>query len=304
MGVVRGVPTDWTDDEVKTSISVPIGCGDILKVRRFKRKVTSNGKTEFVPTETVVLTFDGQVLPKRVFLCYNSLPVNLYIFPTIQCFNCCRYGHVKSQCRSTPRCFRCGQGHSGDRCTVEESVCCLCSGPHCATDRKCPEFDRQKGIKETMAKNCLSYGEALKLHPPITKSYASVLMSSPPPSPSIEYNSNLSNNSNRSYNKTVYLKPKAPPKHGKGYDRVAHSELVKDYNAPQPENGCALNNHDPNSLFNIPIKDLIIALITSLSKSNLVSLPSNVAIPNNSIQESNSQNGSKLSSVAVELPQH
>ncbi|KAL0871642.1 hypothetical protein ABMA27_004168 [Loxostege sticticalis] len=280
MGVVRGVPTDWTDDEVKENISVPIGCGAILKVRRFRRKVTSNGKSEFVPTETVVLTFDGQVLPKRVFLCFNSLPVDLYIFPTIQCFNCCRYGHVKSQCRSTPRCFRCGHGHSGEGCSVEENVtCCLCSGPHCATDKKCPEFARQKGIKETMAKICLSYGEALKLHPPVSKSYADVLLTPPPAGHSLSQQS--------------------------GYSFIAHNMLTKDYNAPLPENGCALVNNDlNNSLANLPVKDLLIALLTSLSKSNIISLPSNAAIPNIDSQDETSQNGCESSSAAVELSQH
>lgn len=86
MGIVRGVPSDWSDEEVKDNVSVPIGCGNILKIRRLKRKTLVNDKADFIPTETVVLTFDGQVLPKRVFLCYNSLPVDLYIFPTIQCF--------------------------------------------------------------------------------------------------------------------------------------------------------------------------------------------------------------------------
>ncbi|KAL0860790.1 hypothetical protein ABMA27_009334 [Loxostege sticticalis] len=310
MGVVRGIPTDWTDDEVKENISVPIGCGAILKVRRFRRKVTSNGKSEFVPTETVVLTFDGQVLPKHVRTRRpNSCRFYIYIFPTIQCFNCCRYGHVKSQCRSTPRCFRCGHGHSGEGCSVEENVtCCLCSGPHCATDKKCPEFARQKGIKETMAKNCLSYGEALKLHPPVSKSYADVLLTPPPAGHSLSQQSGYSfssHNNGKSYNKTIFLNPKSPPKLGKGYDRVAHNMLTKDYNAPLPENGCALINNDlKNSLANLPIKDLLIALMTSLSRSNIISLPSNAAIPNIDSQVETSQNGCEFSSAAVELSQH
>ncbi|KAI8432449.1 hypothetical protein MSG28_004841 [Choristoneura fumiferana] len=95
LGIVRGVPSEWSEEEVLENISVPIGCGPILKVRRLKRKVIESGVNELKPTESVVLTFDGQVLPKRIFMCYAALPVDLYIYPTIQCYNCCRFGHVR-----------------------------------------------------------------------------------------------------------------------------------------------------------------------------------------------------------------
>ncbi|KAI8442258.1 hypothetical protein MSG28_005828 [Choristoneura fumiferana] len=95
LGIVRGVPSEWSEEEILENISVPIGCGPILKVRRLKRKVIESGVNELKPTESVVLTFDGQVLPKRIFMCYAALPVDLYIYPTIQCYNCCRFGHVR-----------------------------------------------------------------------------------------------------------------------------------------------------------------------------------------------------------------
>lgn len=233
--VVRGIPTDWSEEEIFKNINVPFGCGPILKVRRLNKKQINNANTNFIPIETVVLTFDGQVLPKRVYLCYNSLPVDLYIYPTIQCFQCCRYGHIKSQCRSSPRCFKCGNGHSGDSCNIEEEnvICCLCSGSHFATSRKCPEFFRQKSIKESMAKSCLSYAEALKLHPPVGRSYSDVL-STPisPPISHIKVSNPKSENVNKSYKKTVFLKPKTPVQLSKGFDKIAHAKLTNEYDIP------------------------------------------------------------------------
>jgi hypothetical protein len=296
MGIVRGVPADWSDEEVISNFSVPVGCGNILKIRRIKRKTMVNEKVDFVPTESVVLTFDGQILPKRVFLCYNSLPVDLYIFPTIQCFNCCRYGHIKNQCRSLPRCYKCTLDHCGDNCSVDEEYfkCCLCSGAHMATNKKCPEFFRQKNIKESMAKNCISYSESLKLHPPITKSYADVL-STPASQKDFLHvsNSPLNKNSeNISYKKTVFLKPKPLPKTSRGYDRAAHEALLKEYAIPPVENGAALENNNITSLNELPLKDLIVILIQSLCQNNKI-LPSNAALFNNEINNnSNSNNGS------------
>lgn len=283
MGIVRGVPADWSEEEVKENISVPIGCGPIIKVRRINRKI--DGSSEFKPTESVVLTFDGQVLPKRVYMCYTALVVDLYIYPTIQCFRCCKFGHVQVQCRATtPKCFKCGGGHLGVSCSVnEEDVeCCLCKGSHFATSKKCLEYERQRAIKESMAKSCISYAEASKIHAPISKmSYIDALLSTsniPPqvsgPSLNLQ-NDNLPNSFQTSYKKTVFKNRRTPPRLSRGYDIEAHNELTKDYNMPSsPVNGVAFNTEVKTDSDNTSIIELIISLIKCLSQSMS---PSNAA---------------------------
>lgn len=301
VGLVRGIPADWTEDDILSNVTLPYGCGEILKLRRLKKKSIVNNTAQFVNTESVVFTFDGQSLPKRIFICYNSLPVDLYIYPTIQCYNCCRYGHVKSQCRSTPRCFRCGQGHSGEKCSVDEDsvFCCLCQASHIATSKNCPEFQRQKLIKESMAHKNLSYAEASKLHPPISKLYSTVLTSSSPTSSFVDsqkqnFSSVIKNSAKRttteSYKKTVFRQPRTPPKSVGGYDKTAHLNLIKDYNPPSGSNGTALPT---NSDCNISVPELITAIINYLTQSNILPSsvsPSNVASVSNTIL-TNSHNG-------------
>lgn len=322
MGVIRGVPVEWSDEEVMDNITVPIGVGKILKVRRLKRKNITNDKVDFVPIETVVLTFDGTSLPTRVYLCYNALPVQLYIYPTIQCFQCCRYGHIKSQCRSLPRCFKCGLGHTGEGCSVDEEdvTCILCSGSHVATSRNCPEFSRQKAIKETMAKSCMTYAEAQKLHPSVSKPYADVLASESQNNFSTNTNTRnhrpipnyiqTNNSDKKSYKKTVFLKPKAPSSPGKGYDRTGHEALIKGYSSPISPSKSILINSDLNtSMSSMSVKELIIQLISSLSQSNLLSPPSNAAqnIYDHDIVRNSRQNETATTSCSadggpVELP--
>lgn len=274
MGLVRGVPTDWDEEEIKENVSTPIGCGNIIKVRRLNYKVNVDGTTKWKPSQSIVVTFDGQVLPKRIFMCYNALPVEVYVYPTIQCFRCCKYGHTKLQCRSKfPKCFKCGEDHLGDTCNREEdsASCVSCGGFHYATNKLCPEFLRQKEIKHTMAHSCISYIEASKLFPAVSKSYANILNSNPG-QPNKSTQDNISNHS--SYKKTVFLKPRSPPKTQGGYDRAAHNAIVKELEFPAPKNGCALSTNPTKS----DDSDLntILALINTLLQSNLLK-PSHVA---------------------------
>ncbi|XP_047029957.1 uncharacterized protein LOC124637491 [Helicoverpa zea] len=199
MGVVTGVPTDLTEEEAMNYLTVPSGCGQILKVRRISRKIFRDGVTEFKPTETCVITFDGQVLPTRIYCCYTSLPVSQYVYPTIQCRKCCRFGHVESICRSKPRCSKCGHDHPGDGCNISEgeAFCVLCSGNHYANSKSCPELGRQKAIKNIMAEKSLSYAEVSKTIPPVSRNYANAAKSSV--------------SSSQSYRKTVFLNLMAAP---------------------------------------------------------------------------------------------
>lgn len=282
MGVVRGVPAEWSPEEVCDNISVPIGCGKILKTRRLNYRTVVDGSPVWKPSQTVVLTFDGQVLPMRIYMCYNTLPVELYTYPTIQCYNCARFGHTKIQCRSLPRCYKCGQAHTGETCNISEdkATCCHCSGSHFATSKSCPELDRQKRIKRSMAESCISYVEANKIHPPVVRSYADITSNHassvgrsannfPASSPILS-----SPVKSTSYKKTITRQPSIRQHHPSNH-LSSHKELTKDFQIPCPANGCAykdqLSKENPPSII-----DVILTLISSLSHSTIIK-PDHVA---------------------------
>uniref|UniRef100_A0A2A4K394 Pre-C2HC domain-containing protein n=1 Tax=Heliothis virescens TaxID=7102 RepID=A0A2A4K394_HELVI len=262
MGVVSGVPSDLSEEEAKNYLEVPSGCGQILKVRRISRKVFRDGISEFKPTETCVITFDGQVLPNRLFCFYTSLPVTQYVYPTIQCRKCCRFGHVESICRSKPRCSKCGHDHPGDGCSISEgeAFCVLCSGNHFANSKSCPELGRQKAIKTIMAEKSLSYAEVSKTIPPVSRSYA---------------NAAKSTNSSQSYRKTVFLKPKTHAPLSPSYDKAAHQRIINSPLSSQPD-GCALNNPFSGSNDISSLSEILIKVLSTIMSNN-PQIPSNVA---------------------------
>lgn len=278
LGIVKGIPEEWSPEEIIEELSAPPNKTKVLKIRRMNYKTFVDGIPQWKPSQTVVLTFDGQVLPNKVFMYYNALPVEKYLYPTIQCFTCCRFGHTKNICRSKPRCAKCGDNHSSEDCIIDPSEykCLSCSGNHLATNRSCPEHIRQKNIKIEMAEKSLSYIEASKLFPPVKKSYAEVTNSQPNPTQFPSLSQSQLSPQTTSYRKTVFSRPSLRAPLQKGYDQKAHRSILNEFIGQQSQNGCALLNNSQNeNLQEESIKSLIETLVKILSNSPFI--PSNVA---------------------------
>lgn len=277
MGFVRGVPVEWSDEEIIELFEVPKDCGKIIKARRLHYK-TADGWNK---SQSIVLTFDGQLLPSKVFAVYNAFSVELYKYPTIQCFLCCRFGHTQAKCRSKPRCYKCANDHNGNTCPTEvnEAVCIHCQGNHYATDKKCPEFNRQKNIKSTMSEQTISYLEATKLHPTV-ESYASKVSS---------------------YKKTTVKKPRSPAPPRFGFDKEAHAKIVAEerYNSG---NGVALNMSKPS---NDQIINSILSILSALNITKLDHVaPLILTLVNNIFNNGQSSQGKPTYSNSMELSKH
>lgn len=291
MGVIREVPLEWSPEEIINNIRVPEGYGNIIKARRVSRKVVGEEGPVWKPTQTIICTFDGQNLPNRVFSFFSALPVEQYVYPTIQCFLCCRFGHTRIQCRSKGKCFKCSEEHDSKSCTIEttNAKCPLCSGKHFGISKSCPEYRRQLEIKKQMATYNIPYAEANKSVPPVRPSYAEVTNNSCQPSFTPPHNHNDSPLNNKtSYKKTVLLPPPNYSHTPLDPHFIQYKEIIKDYNTDTSQKGCGYPKTDssnttnnlplnPNSP-NISIPD-ISSLISSIVEIILhTSLPYDVAI--------------------------
>lgn len=280
MGLVRNVPTEISMGDFAESLELPTNCGKVLKARRLNRKINKDNQISWVPTQTVVVTFQGQYLPSKVFLFYTSLPVELYLYPTIQCYACCRFGHTKLKCRSSPRCYRCSKDHLGDSCNISEnrSTCLHCSGQHFATSKCCPEQGRQLSIKKCMAQENISFLEASSRFPKTRRPFSEVTQEnnpskiySTPSNPSQPISKSISNSSS-SYIKLVHSSHPHKSPVGKSYNKTAHNEIIN--NPPSSlSNGCALNNNPKDD----NIMEILLNLVINSLLSHPHSIPSNVA---------------------------
>lgn len=159
-GVIRNVDLNITDDELIQAIDSPV---KVLDIRRMSKRVLNGHSWSSFHYKTCVLTFDSQNLPEYVSIYGMRCQVRPYVASVRQCFNCLRYDHISSQCRSQRRCKNCGDNHSAEECSNPNPFCVHCKGNHNSMDKKCPEYEKQKQIKKTSAELNIPYTEAKNL---------------------------------------------------------------------------------------------------------------------------------------------
>lgn len=173
-GVIRNVDICLSEQEILSEIRSEV---KVSQVRRLNRKEKIEDKVIWKPSYSCLLKFDGQSLPKYVYIYGTRCEVNPYIAPVRQCFNCLRYGHIKTHCKSTEtRCSKCGDKHERANCKSKDPPKCIhCEGTHSSMYKGCQEYKKMQKIKLTMTTNNLTFNEAKKMFN--QKTYASVLTS-------------------------------------------------------------------------------------------------------------------------------
>lgn len=172
-GLIRNVYTNLTEQQIMENIESSQKVMDVRRVTR--RKVVSETSNDtgvttrsevYEPTSSIIVTFAGKFLPKKVAICLQPVDVFVYIPPVIYCRKCQRYGHSQAQCRGKGRCAGCLGEHNTEECKTTssdaESQCPHCKTKHSLFSRECPEYIRQKKIKEVMVLENISFFEANK----------------------------------------------------------------------------------------------------------------------------------------------
>lgn len=162
-GLIRGVGKTITDEDILNNIDTKY---KVVSVRRLNRRCVDGNEIKYLPTGTVLVTFEGKILPARIYIFHNKQEIYTYVKPVVLCYKCFRFGHTKTQCRGAPRCEKCGnKEHEITSCDKEKPICIQCNNEHLVTNKSCPEYNRQKKINEVMACDNISFFEAAKRYP-------------------------------------------------------------------------------------------------------------------------------------------
>lgn len=160
-GLIRGIDVDISNEEITKFSRSKYQVIDAVRMNR--RNPDSNSEEKWIPSETVILTFEGQTLPFEICLHKVIVEVEPYITTPSVCFNCFKPGHVGKYCKSESKCSLCGASKHSDSCAVEVPRCANCNGGHKSTDRSCPTYVLEKEVRRAMAVYNVSMTAARRL---------------------------------------------------------------------------------------------------------------------------------------------
>lgn len=155
-GVINGIPLGVTMEELKQNLE---GAKVIDAVR-----LQMNREGRRMDSLSVRLKLEGKEVPDRIKMGYISYPIRKYIAPPLRCYNCQRYGHTASVCKSKMRCARCGGEHEFGKCGEGVGLkCCNCGGSHNVAYGGCEVRKKAVEVQQEKARNNRTYAEAVKI---------------------------------------------------------------------------------------------------------------------------------------------
>ena len=159
-GIVRYIPTEFSEERIIQASKSSVKVVDARRLNMRNKDATSK-ENKWIPSQTVLLTFEGQILPKDLYIFNVKTSVEAYVPKPMQCFTCFTYGHTSKNCRRRKRCIMCGEeDHDGDNCGSDTPCCANCEGRHKSIDSKCSVYQEQLKINTIMAFDHVSFEEA------------------------------------------------------------------------------------------------------------------------------------------------
>lgn len=157
-GLLRNIDIELKEEELLEVIKSDT---EVISVKRLNRRI-ENG---WAPCESVRIGFVGSKLPTFIYIYDLRVKIDTYVFPVTQCTQCWRYGHVKNLCPSLkPICPKCSGRH--ENCDTTTFKCSNCGGKHMAIAKICPNFIKEKKIRELMSQFNVTYRRALTMYIP------------------------------------------------------------------------------------------------------------------------------------------
>lgn len=106
---------------------------------------TAGDNAQRVLSNTVKVTFEGNIMPKYVSINNLRIPTRLFHKSPMFCDKCQTHGHTSKFCRRKHICARCNSNHSTVDCSnpaVNKSLCPRCAKEHHNSRSACPYFQQ------------------------------------------------------------------------------------------------------------------------------------------------------------------
>ena len=163
--VVKGVPTEFTDEEfkqIRDHNKINHAKAERMKSKRDGRKLqmfqidlSDSAEAEALISSNITCPQTGIIFKVEEF----RTPISVQQF-----YNCQHFGHSAKNCQAKTKCVICGEGHSHKGCpnrAKKQPKCANCKGPHVANYKGCPAYKKQV-FRQHVVDNQKSYASILK----------------------------------------------------------------------------------------------------------------------------------------------
>ena len=137
-GVLKGVPTDITEEVIKEELEKQ-GYADTEPKRYLKaNRPTSAVKVRFATQKDLEKAIQHRVLIDHLTIKVETISSRVSV---ISCYNCLKFGHKAAECTGSRSCRQCSEpfDESHDNCE-KRTKCVNCKGEHRSMDKNCPKY--------------------------------------------------------------------------------------------------------------------------------------------------------------------
>ena len=118
---------------------------------------------KWVPSESLVISFEGQSLPNQILIFKVKSKVKPFINKPAQCFSCFKFGHTLKSYRGKKRCIMCGEELYTEACASNTPSCANCQVIHKSINPQCPVYQQYSHINKIMAHDNFPFIDARRL---------------------------------------------------------------------------------------------------------------------------------------------
>ncbi|KAL7296534.1 hypothetical protein TKK_0009968 [Trichogramma kaykai] len=162
-GIIRGVDMEVDNQTIIDNLE----CFDRFKLVDIKRLDMRNRnpttETKWIPSKSMLLTFEGQQIPREVFIAKIKFLVEPHVPKPFQCHKCFKFDHKALLCKNKEICYRCSADkHEGD-CQSPTFKCAnFLEGKnhHRSIETQCEVYKKHAEVNVLVAYDNISYREA------------------------------------------------------------------------------------------------------------------------------------------------
>uniref|UniRef100_A0ABD2WS47 Uncharacterized protein n=1 Tax=Trichogramma kaykai TaxID=54128 RepID=A0ABD2WS47_9HYME len=162
-GIIRGVDTQIDDQTIRNDLEFSERFKLIEMKRLDMRNRNSTDENKWILSRSLLLTFEGQEIPREVFIAKVKFIVEPYVSNPMQCHKRFIFGHKAKICRNKAKCYKCSADEHEGECETSSFKCVNCpeeKNDHKSTDKRCEVYRKQAEVNALDAYDNITYTEA------------------------------------------------------------------------------------------------------------------------------------------------